>query len=91
MGTDAPVVSSPGRVYDTHILTWVSLQKPRHPLDRYYTIAEPGLWSDRVRTWSAPDRVGALLQHSQDPALGRGSNMPLSLREEYVSGSRDFW
>lgn len=70
IGTKVPVVSSPRTVYDVHILTWVPLHKPRHPLVRYYTIAEPGLCTYGVRARPAPGSEEARLQHIQIPALG---------------------
>lgn len=79
-GTEVPVVSRPRRVYHMHILIWVSLQKPRHPLDRYYTIAEPGLWS-KVSN-QAVKRPHCNTSRFQ--LLGRGSSVSLSWREEYV-------
>lgn len=88
---EVSVVSRPRVIYDMHILMWVSLQKPHHPLDRYYTMAEPGLWTYRVRARSAPGSEEALLQHIRFQLLERGSNVSLSPREECVSGNRDFW
>lgn len=70
IGTEVPVVSSPRTVYDVHILIWVPLHKPHHPLDRYYTIAEPGLCTYGVRARPAPGSEEAPLQHIQIPALG---------------------
>lgn len=90
IGTEVPVVSSPRTVYDVHILIWVPLPKPHHPLDRYYTIAEPGC----ARTGSGQGQHQAVKRPrcntSRFQLLGRGSNVSSSPREDYASGNRDF-